>query len=229
MEIAWNNFENKDNNVDISFDDNSVASNDLNINKNFNNTSDEDDKIDKELMSLCKEGDQKAFEKLINRHLKSVVNIISYMLSDYNDAEDLAYKTFIKVWNASPKYDPNKNNAKFTTWLYTIVRRLVFNETKRRNRQNLISLNSSTLLKTLAINKSNQPDNKAQYNELELALHDAIASLPEKQRMAIILWRFQNYTYKEISEVLNTSLSSVKSIIFRARNSLKQKLSKFIN
>jgi RNA polymerase sigma-70 factor (ECF subfamily) len=151
------------------------------------------------------------------------------MLGSPSDAEDIAQQVFLRVWQHAKSYRPD---AKFTTYLFTIARNLVFNETRRRSRKKEIPLETSDLSDTHhepgdALHR--QPDASCLEAELRDAVDKAIATLPETQRLAVILRRYEDLSYEEIAEVLDLSVSAVKSQLFRARSSLREALAGYLN
>ncbi len=180
------------------------------------------------LMLRVKEGDVASFEKLVELHQRAVIGTVARMLNNLDDAHDIAQQVFVRVWRSASRYEPS---AKFTTWLFTITRNLVFNEVRRRGRKREVSIEAEQEehhYETAAPSRTN-PDTVAQQEELERAIDQAIASLPEKQRLAVSLRRYEDMPYEEICVVLDMSLSAVKSLIFRARNILKEKLAGYLD
>jgi RNA polymerase sigma-70 factor (ECF subfamily) len=181
---------------------------------------------DAELMQRTAAGDERAFEELIERHQSLVISTVAKMLGDASAAEDLAQQVFIRVWQAAPRYTVT---AKFTTWLLTITRNLVFNETRRRSRAQLLPLeHEDGTPREIHDVGSVEPGHKLQENELQDAIEMAISSLPEQQRLALILRRYGEMAYEEIAAVLETTIPSVKSLLFRARKELQTTLERFL-
>jgi RNA polymerase sigma-70 factor (ECF subfamily) len=181
------------------------------------------------LMLRVKAGDMDAFEALVERHQHSVVGTVAKMLGNDSDAEDIAQQVFVRVWKSASRYEPT---AKFTTWLMTITRNLVFNESRRRGRSRLVPLESDDpdVPQTQHVDTSvGSPQEQMLGGELRSAVDSAIASLPEPQRLAIVLRRFEEMPYEEIAKVLRTSVPAVKSILFRARNELRDRLKKYLD
>lgn len=180
------------------------------------------------LMLKVKEGDTAAFEELIEIHQKSVIGTVAKMLGNPSEAEDIAQQVFVRVWKSAPRYEPK---AKFTTWLFTITRNLVFNEVRRRKRKPAVSIEEreEEFHVVEADTSVISPDQVALHSELEEAINDAIAQLPEKQRMAVILRRYEEMPYEEIGDVLDLTIPAVKSLLFRARTQLKENLKKYLN
>ncbi len=184
--------------------------------------------IDHALMASVAKGDQRAFRQLVERHQNAVVGTVTKMLGNASDSEDIAQMVFIRIWKHAGNYKPDN---KFTTYLYTIVRNLVYNESRRRSRKRTISTDQREDEQHLHYpdDPAYQPDATLLDNELRAEIDAAIESLPETQRLAVILRRYENLPYEEIAEVLDTSVSSVKSLLFRARTTLRETLSKYID
>ena len=188
---------------------------------------DEDTQIDHALMAKVAAGDHRAFRELVERHQNAVVGTVSKMLGNSTDSEDIAQLVFIRIWKHAKRY---KADYKFTTYLYTITRNLVYNESRRRSRKKTISTDEREDEHHLQhpADPRNQPDNSLLTGELQQAVDDAIASLPENQRMAVVLRRYENLAYEEIAKVLETTVPSVKSLLFRARTTLRESLAKYM-
>lgn len=182
---------------------------------------------DHALMALIGAGDHLAFKELVERHQNAVIGTVAKMLGNSSDAEDISQQVFLRIWRNAKRYRPE---AKFTTYLFTITRNLVFNETRRRGRKKEVSAdereeNSHHLIED---SPARQPDAETLQAELQQAVDDAIASLPEAQRLAVVLRRYDQLPYEEIAELLGLSLSAVKSLLFRARTSLRETLSGYL-
>lgn len=181
-------------------------------------------------MARVKVGDAEAFRELIEAHQHRVIGTVAKMLSDDSDAQDLAQQVFLRVWKSAARYEPT---AKFTTWLFKITRNLVFNELRRRKRHPTYSLDSTAdeddrPFQTADPN-SKAPDTTLLDAEMQSAIQHAIDSLPETQRMAIILRRYEDISYEEIGEILDLSVPAVKSVLFRARTELREKLRAYLD
>jgi RNA polymerase sigma-70 factor (ECF subfamily) len=182
---------------------------------------------DVEWMRLVAKGDMDAFQSLIEAHQARVVGTVAKMLGDDVDSEDIAQQVFIRVWKSAGRYQPT---AKFTTWLFKITRNLVFNELRRRKRHPVTPLQHEEdehffqPVDTVAMS----PDASLLDSELNDAVQLAIDALPETQRMAIVLRRYEEMPYEEIAEVLGISIPAVKSVLFRARAELRENLRKYL-
>jgi len=182
---------------------------------------------DFELMQRAGQGDERAFTVLVERHHRAVIGTITRMLGDETEAHDLAQLTFLRVWRAAPRYHPS---AKFTTWLFTIVRNLVFNESRRRSTAKLGSLEVSNPDDAPYEHATSEPSptTQLQASELEQAIQDAIQALPEQQRLAVVLRRYEDLSYEEIAEVMEMTTSAVKSLLTRARSNLRDVLEPYL-
>ena len=179
-------------------------------------------------MEKIKKGDQEAFRMLIETHQSRITGTVAKMLGDDTDSEDIAQQVFIRVWNSAARYQPT---AKFTTWLFKITRNLVFNELRRRKRHPVSPLENKEDDRSFQMPDPNSPSPATSMvdSELQAAIQRAIDSLPEAQRMAIILRRYEELSYEEIAEVLKLSVPAVKSILFRARADLREQLQKYLD
>jgi RNA polymerase sigma-70 factor (ECF subfamily) len=179
------------------------------------------------LMSRIGAGDHAAFRTLVERHQDAVVGTVAKMLGNPADAEDIAQQVFLRIWRHAKHYRPE---AKFTTYLFTIARNLVFNESRRRSRRKEVSTEEREESSHLQVeaNPDRQPDAELLQAELQRAVDAAIAALPEVQRLAVVLRRYEQMPYEEIAVVLKLSLPAVKSLLFRARTTLRESLSGYL-
>lgn len=180
------------------------------------------------LMARVGGGDEAAFAELVERHQHAVVGTVAKMLGDPTEAEDLAQQVFLRLWKSARRYQPT---AKFTTYLFTITRNLVFNESRRRSRRREVSIEEREQAGSAHAGAATggRPDEELLQNELRAAIDAAIARLPESQRLAVVMRRYQETPYEEIAAVLRTSVPSVKSLLFRARESLRQQLARYLD
>jgi len=178
-------------------------------------------------MRLVAGGDTSAFEKVIERHQALVAGTAARMLGSNSDVEDIAQQVFIRVWRSARRYVPR---AKFTTWLLKITRNLVFNELRRAKRRAQVPLQSDPGVEEIPLKDetNSAPDASLLENELRQAIEEAIMQLPESQRMALVLRRYEQLSYEEIAGVLDLSVPAVKSVLFRARTELRSRLSKYL-
>jgi RNA polymerase sigma-70 factor (ECF subfamily) len=191
------------------------------------------DAHDKALMVRIAAEDEHALRELIEKHQGSVYGTIAKMLGDAAEAQDLAQRVFVRIYRAAPTY---RAAAQFKTWMFTIVRNLVFNEHRRRSRAQLVPLHppdhetgtSSIPLPELADPALKTPAENLLQDEMMRVVNEAILALPEQQRLAMILRRYDEFSYEEIAEVLKTSVSATKSLLFRARETLREALQEYL-
>ncbi len=182
---------------------------------------------DAELMRRLKESqDEAALRELIRRYQKPIYTMAYRMLGNVDEAEDLAQRTFIRVWKAADSYEPT---AKFSTWLFTILRNLVFNETRRRTRKPTTSLENCMEQGVVPVQLSDKsPDSTLENKELQQAVDAALAELSPDAGLALHLRRERNMGYEQIAAILGRSVPSTKSLIHRARQDLRQRLRKYL-
>jgi len=191
---------------------------------------------DVQLMLDVKSGDDSSFELLLRKYRTPVVNFLYRMVRDAAAAEDLAQEVFLRVYRARGQYLPT---AKFTTWMFRIATNLAFNALRDgRYRQLEVSIDRSAVDR-LGDGESEQPAleiaDRQPSIELELIRRDraelirrAVESLPEKQRAAVLLHKYQEMDYDEIARVLGCSESALKSLLFRAYETLRAELAPLV-
>jgi RNA polymerase sigma-70 factor (ECF subfamily) len=166
------------------------------------------------LMQCIALGEEAAFSQLINRWKIPLFRFFDRSLNNHADAEDLTQRVFIKLYAAVSRYKPE---AKFSTYIFTIARRLLLDEFKRRSRRPEDLTDPADLRCPIDAGDSR--------NEIEEALEECLAGIPENQRTALLLRVQRELSYKEIAEIMATSESAVKTWIYRAREEARKTLS----
>jgi RNA polymerase sigma-70 factor (ECF subfamily) len=187
---------------------------------------------DQELIQQVTENnDHSAFALLVDRYQKLVVNTCRGFVNSYADAEDLAQDVFIELFESLPDF---RHESKLSTWIYRIAVNKSLNFVRKRKRESffdsITSLFGSSEGKNGNSNidfSSNEADTEIKSKELRIELKRAINGLPENQKIAFILNKYQDLSYKEVAEVMEISLSSVESLLFRAKGNLQKSLSNF--
>ncbi len=179
-----------------------------------------------DLLARIAEGDEYAFETLVHRHETSILNLAYRFIGDRNQAKDLAQEVFLRVWQAAGSYKPE---AKFTTWIYRITANLCFNELKSARRKKLLQFlrfesDQEARSEEDLPDRSPSPEQVLLARERSRQITKALQSLPENQRMAIILRRYDDMAYEEIARILGCSLPAVESLLVRAKEALQKKL-----
>src|SRR5215203_2116045 len=182
-------------------------------------------------MQRVTQGDHSAFERLVEKYKQPVFNMIYRTLPDAAEAEDLAQGVFVQVYKAAHRY---RVEAKFSTWLFTIARNLTLNELRRRSRHRADSLDAAASpeddgpSRQFEDTRSVAPPERIIQDELVSKVSEALRGLPENQRTALMLYQEQEKSYEEIADVLDCSLSATKSLIHRARETLKARLKPYL-
>jgi RNA polymerase sigma-70 factor (ECF subfamily) len=187
---------------------------------------------DTRLMLAVREGEAQAFEQLVEKYQQRLVGILHHLVGDADEAEDLAQEVFLRVFRARKKY---RARAKFSTWLFTIANNLALTALRRRNRKATLPLptrDSGPLgprpAERLVRDKSAPPAQHLQQEELAAVVRQALEELNERQRVAVLLNKFEEMSYAEIGEVMGLSTKAVKSLLSRARTNLRQALQSYI-
>jgi RNA polymerase sigma-70 factor, ECF subfamily len=180
---------------------------------------------DVQLMLDVKAGDEASFDFLLQKYRTPLVNFLYRMVRDTATAEDLAQEVFLRVYRARKRYTPS---AKFTTWLFRIATNLALNSVRDNRYQKLETSLDAPVEDDEAPVELRSPDMRIDEHLVEQArseiIRHAIASLPEKQRAAVLLHKYEEMDYGEIAKILECSESALKSLLFRAYESLRVQL-----
>ena len=177
---------------------------------------------DIELMALTANGDEFAYQMLVERWQNSVAHFLMLCTNDWHDAEELAQDVFVRVYRAAGSYRPT---AKFNTWLFTIARNVCQNWRRKnwKQREPLISLDDNKGHQTIP-DAGGSPRSLFEQKEKETRIASALAKLPERQRAALTLRAYEGMGYEEIATVLQCSPSAVKTLLFRARENIRRQI-----
>jgi RNA polymerase sigma-70 factor (ECF subfamily) len=191
-------------------------------------------RTDVQLMLDVKAGDEQSFALLLHRYRTPLVNFLYRMVRNREQAEDLAQEVFIRVYRARADYVPS---AKFTTWLFRIATNLALNSVRDTRHQRMeVSLDAPVTVDSeegderpldVAEKNPNIEEHLVQEAQREMIRH-AIDKLPEKQRAAVLLHKYQDLDYGEISKILSCSESALKSLLFRAYETLRVELAPLV-
>jgi len=190
----------------------------------------EDDKpeicdADAQLMLRFKQGDVAAFDRLFARHTRAMINFAYRFARDRRVAEELAQEIFLKVYEGASGYTVQ---SRFTTWLYRIATNVCLNEVRkpqfRAEHQPLFEDNETDAEMQSGAFAVSGPEGLLERKAIANALRDALEKIPEKQRTAFILNKYQDLSYFETAEIMKTSEKAVKSLIHRAKETLAEKL-----
>ena len=180
---------------------------------------------DAQLMLQVRAGDAQSFELLLARHRRPVVRYLTRMIGNQAVAEELAQEVFLRVYRARDGYEPT---AKFTTWLYRIATRLALNAIRDgKPERRVLSLDAAAPQETPRPEAADGRATREQelLEQAGLALiRRAVAELPDKQRAAVLMHKYEELDYQQIAGVLDCSISAVKSLLFRAYERLRTEL-----
>lgn len=176
------------------------------------------DNSDQDLIKAVGNRNHQAFERIVNRYKKPIYNFVYRYLQDHFSAEEVVQEIFLRIYQAAPKYKV-VNNAKVSTWIFKIAFNLSMNELKRRKRH--LRLIGDRVVEREMFAETKIPG-AVEDKEITESIMSGVRLLPENQRSALLLRVQQGFSYQEISDILNTTVSSVESLIYRARQRLKQ-------
>ena len=182
----------------------------------------------RELMLAFQQGADPAFERIIGLYSERAYALFVRFTGRHEGCEDLVQELFLRMWRARDRYQPT---ARFSTWMYRIAFNLAANEGERRKTRSSLSLERDALENgggDWEDDGAPQPSDAAQTQDVVQQVREAIAALPETQRMALILARYEELSHHEIGEALGLSAKAVKSLIHRARESLRSRLANMI-
>jgi len=181
---------------------------------------------DSQLIREIKDGNVELYSELMSRYQRRILSFIYHMLKSAkleSIAEDLTSETFYKAYKSLHTF--RELDATFSTWLYTIARNTVLSEL-RKQKANMVSIEEVNIEPIVSGDAT--PEQQLLLNERMHLVRKAIDQLPEKQRAAIILREYEQLDYQEIATILGQTVSSVKSLLFRARASIKGQLEPYI-
>jgi len=174
---------------------------------------------DVDLIARIRGGDTGAFRELYETHKTAIFSVCLRIVRGREEAEDLTQETFLAAYRSMHRFH---EASRVSTWLYRIATNLSLNHQRRRKILRWLSLDA--LMGEAPASKQVSPDVALQMSERERMLWEAIGSLTDRQRVAIILNRFEGLSYEEVAEAMGRSISSVESLLHRAKRQLQKKL-----
>jgi len=187
---------------------------------------------DVRLMIAVRDDVPGAFEELVEAYQHRLINVMQHLIGRSGDAEDLAQEVFLRVYRARKKY---RARCKFSTWLFTIANNLGLNWLRSRQRKPVVSLpaqDSGPLgprpAEQMVPSRDKPPSQRLQQEELAEVVRRALDTLNERQRMAVVLNKFEDLNYAEIAEVMGLTSKAVKSLLNRARTNLRTVLAGYV-
>jgi len=183
------------------------------------------------LMLEFARGDTSAFEQIIKKYRRLVINTAYRFIQNQAEAEDIAQEVFLRVYDSAKRYNPK---AKFSTWIYKITVNLCLNKLRSKKHLQTVSLDKPIFSIENERIRENldpayvHPPINLEKKELDLLVKEAISALPSNQKVAVILQKYEGLSYKEISEIMGCSTSAVDSVLQRAKQNLKRKLAPYL-
>jgi RNA polymerase sigma-70 factor (ECF subfamily) len=180
-----------------------------------------------DLMLRVRDGDAAAFEQLVGLWQSRLVTLFLHHTGDHATAEDLAQEVFLRVYRARAGYQPT---AKFTTWIHTIANNVASDLRQRsyRRREHGVPANVSASSSAIGLDQMAVPTRLADRSELQAVVQQALGTLNERQRMAVLLAKFEQCSYEEIAAAMDLTVPAVKSLLFRARDQLREAIAPYM-
>jgi RNA polymerase sigma-70 factor (ECF subfamily) len=186
---------------------------------------------DADVMLEAKAGDESAFQYLVLKYRRPIVSFMYRMVRNQAAAEELAQEVFLRVYRSRENYQAS---AKFTTWLYRIATNLAVNyarDTRHERPENMVNLDepdTETGTTFELADEAMTAEENLVRQERMAAIRKRVQALPERQRLAVVMHKYQQMDYKQISEILKLSESATKSLLFRAYETLREQLKDFV-
>jgi RNA polymerase sigma-70 factor (ECF subfamily) len=187
---------------------------------------------DVRLMIRVRDDEAGAFEELVENYRHRLITVLHHLVGNGAEAEDLAQEAFLRIYRARKKY---RARSRFSTWIFTIANNLALNALRSRQRRASVSLraNDSGPLgprpaEELVRDKGGSPSHGLKHRELAGVIQQALEGLNERQRMAVVLNKFEDMNYAEIAETMGLTTKAVKSLLNRARTNLRSALADYV-
>jgi RNA polymerase sigma-70 factor, ECF subfamily len=185
--------------------------------------------LDAQLMLRVRDGDEDSFRVLLDKHRNPLIHFLYRMVQDQAVSEELAQEVFLRIYRSRSSYEPT---ARFTTWMFRIATHLALNwlrdEKNERAQERLDEDRSGDLPARELPDRKPSVEQKMVYQARLQEIRDAIGMLPEKQRAAVLMHKYQEMEYAQIAATLECSESAVKSLLFRAYETLRARLAHMV-
>lgn len=187
---------------------------------------------DVRLMLQVRDDVEGAFGQLVERYQHRLLGVLKHLVRDAEEAEDLTQEVFLRVYRARKGYRPK---AKFSTWLFTIANNLAMNHARGKGRHRTVGFGgsgadeaSAVVSESQVVSREGTASTQLRKSELAAVVQEALGALNEDQKMAVLLNKFEEMSYGEISEVMGRTDAAVKSLLARARMNLREKLDPYL-
>lgn len=190
-------------------------------------------KTDEAIMACFQAGETDAFQIIFDRYSSHIINFAYRFLGSREEAEDIAQEVFLRIYRAKERYDPKRP---FRPWIFSIAAHLISNQrrnSKRHPKEPLEGMlqdsDGSSPRREIEDRSSPKSEELLEKQQIAERVRNALENLPESQRQAVLLARFEEMSYEEIGETMDISLTAVKSLLFRARQNLKLSLASYVS
>lgn len=176
---------------------------------------------DQELVQKTLDGDMDSFSVLVERYQKQIYSLTYRLTNDPEDARDLAQEVFIHIYKVLGKYDQNR---KFFSWMYKVATNVCFNVLRRGKPEISVSLDKVVEIASFVERDDTQPEEYYERRETQELVRKAVAELPDKYRLPLVLRYLEEFTYKEIAEYMDLPVTTIETRLYRGKAMLQKKL-----
>lgn len=176
---------------------------------------------DQELVQRTLDGDMDSFSVLVERYQKQIFSLTYRLTNDPEEAQDLAQEVFIHIYKVLGKYDQER---KFFSWMYKVATNVCYNALRRGKKEQTVALDKVIEIVPLISNSETHPEEYFQRRETQDIVRKAVAELPDKYRLPLVLRYLEDLTYKEIAEYMDLPLTTIETRLYRGKAMLQKKL-----
>lgn len=176
---------------------------------------------DQELVQKTLDGDMDSFSVLVERYQKQIYSLTYRLTNDPEDAQDLAQEVFIHIYKVLGKYDQER---KFFSWMYKVATNVCYNALRRGKNEQTVALEKVIEMIPLISSSETHPEEYFQRRETQEIVRNAVAELPDKYRLPLVLRYLEDLTYKEIAEYMDLPVTTIETRLYRGKSMLQKKL-----
>ena len=176
---------------------------------------------DQELVQKTLDGDMDAFSVLVQRYQKQIYSLTYRLTNDQEDARDLAQEVFIHIYKVLGKYDQNR---KFFSWMYKVATNVCYNSLRRGKPEISVALDKVIEIAPLMVRNEAQPEEYYERRETQESVRQAVAELPEKYRVPLVLRYLEELSYKEIADYMDLPVTTIETRLYRGKAMLQKRL-----
>lgn len=176
---------------------------------------------DQDLVQKTLDGDKEAFSVLVQRYQRQIYSLTYRLTNDPEDARDLAQEVFIHIYKVLGKYDQNR---KFFSWMYKVATNVCYNFLRRGRNEQAVTLDKVIEFAPLGGSEGAQPEEYYERRETQTLVRQAVAELPDKYRLPLVLRYLEDLSYREIAEFMDLPVTTIETRLYRGKALLQKRL-----